>query len=664
MEQFVARHEGLVGPLAMPGIDRPLHISRPMIAAAAQEVSGGDPGSRPNLSPHSSRPKTANPLVIEVSLDETDRPQTPMELLLILAMVAEEGIPAQTIAPRFTGRFNKGVDYVGDVAEFRRQFEEDLAVVGLRHQGVPTAGEPETERAFGKRQVRHLPADARSLEKIRRRRASEDGRHHVAGGTDRPGHGRRRRTGDCQGRVSRSMGAVRRVVRPVCLGGRHRSRRAALAGGRCPLGWRGFRRRAASRCRMQGLQSESSPALARRLQDRGRDGRPLHRRAGTARRGDCRQRHPQPLRATHPPAVPRTSRRSCQQHAIRRPTTWRTGHGSFGWLDWAVVVAYFVGITLYGLWVARKTHTSGAYFLGDRKLPWWVMLAQSFSTGTHAEGPVLQAGATYASGFAAIWYQWKNMLITPFYWLVAPWYRRSQRTTVAEIIEDRYGRALGLVYTVFAITVLRLHPRRDAQRRGKGRRRGDRRRDDLAQRSGRGHDRGVRLVQLRGRPGRHGLYESGPRISHYRPLLHAPSRGVGGGGRLFGDACPPAGRLLRTLQPTQRHRRIYDSHARRQRPGGHRRPAPHGEHVRHRTQRARRARRHDLRRGIVKRLCAIGWALTGVIVAAMTVKLGISLKDPEEAFGYACLHCLGPGLVGLMVASIVAANMSACSTSW
>ena len=65
--------------------------------------------------------------------------------------------------------------------------------------------------------------------------------------------------------------------------------------------------------------------------------------------------------------------------------------------------------------------------------------------------------------------------------------------------------------------------------------------------------------------------------------------------------------------------------------------------------------------GVVKRLCAIGWALTGVIVAAMTVKMGISLNDPEEAFGYACLHCLGPGLLGLMAASIVAANMSACS---
>jgi hypothetical protein len=75
--------------------------------------------------------KEGQPLVIEVSLDETDRPQTPLELLLILAMVADEGIPAHTIAPRFAGRFNKGVDYVGDVTEFGRQFEEDLAVLAF-----------------------------------------------------------------------------------------------------------------------------------------------------------------------------------------------------------------------------------------------------------------------------------------------------------------------------------------------------------------------------------------------------------------------------------------------------------------------------------------------------------------------------------------------------
>lgn len=67
--------------------------------------------------------------VTEVSMDETDSPQTPEQLLLILAAIADEAIPIQTIAPKFTGRFNKGVDYVGDVAQFEKEFSADLDVI-------------------------------------------------------------------------------------------------------------------------------------------------------------------------------------------------------------------------------------------------------------------------------------------------------------------------------------------------------------------------------------------------------------------------------------------------------------------------------------------------------------------------------------------------------
>src|SRR5690625_7197255 len=65
---------------------------------------------------------------------------------------------------------------------------------------------------------------------------------------------------------------------------------------------------------------------------------------------------------------------------------------------------------------------------------------------------VAQTGVTFHLGFATIWYQWKNMLITPFYWLIAPFYRRSDRTTVGEIIEDRYGEKMGLICSILAIS--------------------------------------------------------------------------------------------------------------------------------------------------------------------------------------------------------------------
>lgn len=81
------------------------------------------------------------PFAIEVSMDETETTQGPQELLAILCLLALEGVPAQTIAPKFTGRFNKGVDYVGDVPTFREEFETDLLVV---RYAVARFGLPET----------------------------------------------------------------------------------------------------------------------------------------------------------------------------------------------------------------------------------------------------------------------------------------------------------------------------------------------------------------------------------------------------------------------------------------------------------------------------------------------------------------------------------------
>ena len=71
-------------------------------------------------------------------MDETDARRRPPELLIILAAIADERIPIQTIAPKFTGRFNKGVDYVGDLAQFEKEFTDDLAVIA--HRGSSNMG--------------------------------------------------------------------------------------------------------------------------------------------------------------------------------------------------------------------------------------------------------------------------------------------------------------------------------------------------------------------------------------------------------------------------------------------------------------------------------------------------------------------------------------------
>ena len=88
---------------------------------------------------HIAEKKGAGNFVTEVSMDEVDEAQTPEELRYILREIAKEGIPVQTIAPKFTGRFNKGVDYRGDLARFEREFEQDLLVIeeAVREYGLP-----------------------------------------------------------------------------------------------------------------------------------------------------------------------------------------------------------------------------------------------------------------------------------------------------------------------------------------------------------------------------------------------------------------------------------------------------------------------------------------------------------------------------------------------
>ena len=136
---FVKRHPELVGQVTIPHIDLPFKTDVAFVTGVANKFLAAvqDAGRIYRFLVEN---KGAGHFVAEVSMDETDSPQTPMELLIILAAIADEKIPIQTIAPKFTGRFNKGVDYVGNVAQFTKEFNEDLAAIAF---AVKTYGLPD-----------------------------------------------------------------------------------------------------------------------------------------------------------------------------------------------------------------------------------------------------------------------------------------------------------------------------------------------------------------------------------------------------------------------------------------------------------------------------------------------------------------------------------------
>lgn len=128
LESFVDACSIFSGQLHIQGIEEPLNITREKIRASGEKYLCAVQRAA-EIYNFIESVKGKDTFITEVSMDETEEPQTPEELLFILAALAGQKVPAQTIAPKFTGRFNKGIDYQGDVAQFNREFSDDICVI-------------------------------------------------------------------------------------------------------------------------------------------------------------------------------------------------------------------------------------------------------------------------------------------------------------------------------------------------------------------------------------------------------------------------------------------------------------------------------------------------------------------------------------------------------
>ncbi len=137
-EEFAARHADLVGEHRLDGLDAPVVVTRQLLASVAAKYLAAAREAGKVYRRIVER-RGGDDFATEVSMDETSDPQRPAELLAILAALADEGVPLQTIAPKFSGEFHKGVEYVGDPALFGAEFDSDVAVVAfaVRAFGLP-----------------------------------------------------------------------------------------------------------------------------------------------------------------------------------------------------------------------------------------------------------------------------------------------------------------------------------------------------------------------------------------------------------------------------------------------------------------------------------------------------------------------------------------------
>ncbi len=327
-------------------------------------------------------------------------------------------------------------------------------------------------------------------------------------------------------------------------------------------------------------------------------------------------------------------------------------------IDWVVLVSYLALIALIGVIVGLKVKDTSHYFLGARGFNKWIMIGQTFGTGTHAEMPVSLAGAVYSVGISGIWYQWKNLFATPFYWIIAPLFRRIRRTTVAELIEDRYGSWMGAFYTIFALIFFTINMASMLKGAAKV----------ISQAVG-GHVPVNEMVVAMTMVFILYSFVGGLVAAAWTdflqgfliialsfmliPLGWGEVGGMSGmrqalGGQMFSLATPQGigAWFIFMLTLNGLIGIVAQPHL----------MAAVGTGKDEYT-----CRVGFLYGTFVKRFCTIGWAMVGLMVAALVARGVAGLHDPEEAFGYACRHFLFTGGVGLLIASVLAANMAGCS---
>jgi hypothetical protein len=135
---FIELNHKYIGKLRIPGINDSYQITEDLLSEIADKYLYATEKAA-EIYQHILGKKGEGKFIPEVSMDEVTEPQSPVELFFILGALAEEKLPLQTIAPKFTGRFNKGVDYEGDLRQFEQEFEEDLLVIdfAIKEFGLP-----------------------------------------------------------------------------------------------------------------------------------------------------------------------------------------------------------------------------------------------------------------------------------------------------------------------------------------------------------------------------------------------------------------------------------------------------------------------------------------------------------------------------------------------
>ena len=323
-------------------------------------------------------------------------------------------------------------------------------------------------------------------------------------------------------------------------------------------------------------------------------------------------------------------------------------------VDLLVVIGYFIIIAFIGWRSSRLVKSAGDYFAGGRRFNKWLMAAHSLGTGTHADDPVGVAGAVYQRGISGIWYTYSFLFLTPFYWIIAPVFRRLRLYTTADFFQARYGTKMAVLYAAMGMLTFMVNT--GTLLKGTG--------AIATAMTGGTLPEWIAMAAMTVVFVAYGT-AGGLVATVFTEFLQAllivvmsfllvpyGLAKIGGFAALhdllpadkFSFAAPEeitvwwivAASVMNLIGIVGQ---------------------PHSMEVCATGKTEWEGRVGFTYGNFVKRFCAMGWAVAGLVVIAV----GVSLTKREDAFGYAIREFLPPGATGLMFAAILAAQMSTLS---
>jgi SSS family solute:Na+ symporter len=107
-----------------------------------------------------------------------------------------------------------------------------------------------------------------------------------------------------------------------------------------------------------------------------------------------------------------------------------------------------------GKWTARRTKNTTDFYIAGRRLGKFYQFFLNFGTSTDANQAVGVSREVYRQGIGGMWIQYLVLFLTPFYWFTTMLFRRSRLMTMGELFTERFdSRFLGGAFAAFTLTM-------------------------------------------------------------------------------------------------------------------------------------------------------------------------------------------------------------------